>query len=134
VILVELMFGKMVVAVVLLLPFLLMMVGVGAAVLLWFVASAALLGALVFWLVLPGTARRLAACIGHQDAPFRQTVAAPCSLRGARLPTCNLEAYRDRTDAAHDLALGRRRQWNDLAHHPPADRFELTRGAALGQG
>jgi hypothetical protein len=41
VILVELMFGMMVVAVVLLLPFLLMMVGVGAAVLLWFVASTA---------------------------------------------------------------------------------------------
>ena len=54
-ILVELMFGMMVVAVLLLLlPFLLMMVGVGAAVLLWFVASAALLGALVFWLVFPG--------------------------------------------------------------------------------
>jgi beta-hydroxyacyl-ACP dehydratase FabZ len=54
VILVELMFGMMVAAVVLLLPFLLMMLGVGAAVLLSFVASAALLGALVFWLVFPG--------------------------------------------------------------------------------
>jgi hypothetical protein len=54
VILVELMFGIMVAAVVLLLlPFLLMMLGIGAAVLLWIVASAALLGALVFWLVFP---------------------------------------------------------------------------------
>ena len=40
--------------VVLLLPFLLVMAGVGAAMLLWFVASAAVLGALVFWLVFPG--------------------------------------------------------------------------------
>jgi membrane protein implicated in regulation of membrane protease activity len=31
------------------------MAGVGAAMLLWFVASAAVLGALVFWLVFPGT-------------------------------------------------------------------------------
>ena len=54
-ILVELMFAIMVAAVVLLLlPFLLMMLGIGAAVLLWIVASAALLGALVFWLVFPG--------------------------------------------------------------------------------
>jgi hypothetical protein len=30
------------------------MAGVGAAMLLWFVASAAVLGALVFWLVFPG--------------------------------------------------------------------------------
>jgi hypothetical protein len=54
VVLVELIFGMMVAAVVLLLPFLLMMIGVGAAVLLWFVASAAQLGALVFLLVFPG--------------------------------------------------------------------------------
>ena len=48
--------GITVVAVVLLLlPFLLVMAGVGAAMLLWFVASAAVLGALVFWLVFPGT-------------------------------------------------------------------------------
>jgi hypothetical protein len=31
------------------------MAGVGAAMLLWFVISAAVLGALVFWLVFPGT-------------------------------------------------------------------------------
>ena len=41
--------------VLLLLPFLLVMAGVGAAMLLWFVASAAVLGVLIFWLVLPGT-------------------------------------------------------------------------------
>jgi hypothetical protein len=55
VILNQLLFGIMVVAVVLLLPFLLVMAGVGAAMLLWFVISAAVLGALVFWLVFPGT-------------------------------------------------------------------------------
>ena len=41
--------------VVLLLPFLLVMAGVGAAMVLWFVASAAVLGVLIFWLVFPGT-------------------------------------------------------------------------------
>jgi hypothetical protein len=52
----QLMFGIIVVAVVLLLlPFLLVIAGVGAAMLLWFVASAAVLGALAFWLVFPGT-------------------------------------------------------------------------------
>ena len=52
----QLLLGLTVVAVVLLLlPFLLVMAGVGAAMLLWFVASAAVLGALVFWLVFPGT-------------------------------------------------------------------------------
>ena len=52
----QLLLGITVVAVVLLLlPFLLVMAGVGAAMLLWFVASAAVLGALVFWLVFPGT-------------------------------------------------------------------------------
>jgi hypothetical protein len=56
VILEQLMLGIAVVAVVLLLlPFLLVMAGVGAVMLLWFVASAAVLGALVFWLVFPGT-------------------------------------------------------------------------------
>jgi hypothetical protein len=56
VILEQLLLGIMVVAfVLLLLPFLLVMAGVGAAMLLWFVASAAVLGALVFWLVFPGT-------------------------------------------------------------------------------
>jgi hypothetical protein len=54
VILEQVLFGIMVVAVVLLLlPFLLLMAGVGAVMLLWFVASAAVLGALVFWLVFP---------------------------------------------------------------------------------
>jgi hypothetical protein len=48
VILEQLLLGIMVVAVtLLLLPFLLIMAGVGAAVLLWFVVSAAVLGALV---------------------------------------------------------------------------------------
>jgi hypothetical protein len=42
------------VSVLLLLPFLLVMAGVGAAMLLWFVASAAVLDALMFWLVSPG--------------------------------------------------------------------------------
>jgi len=56
VILEQLLLGIMAVAfVLLLLPFLLVMAGVGAAMLLWFVASAAVLGALVFWLVFPGT-------------------------------------------------------------------------------
>ena len=41
-------------SVLLLLPILLVMAGVGAAMLLWFVASAAVLGALMFWLVFPG--------------------------------------------------------------------------------
>ena len=51
----QLLLGIMVVAVVLLLlPFLLVMAGVGAAMLIWFVASAAVLGALIFWLVFPG--------------------------------------------------------------------------------
>jgi hypothetical protein len=53
-ILAQLMLGIMVVAaVVLLLPFLLVIAGVGAAMLLWFIASAAVLGALFFWLVFP---------------------------------------------------------------------------------
>jgi ABC-type sulfate transport system permease component len=39
----------------LLLPFLLMMAGIGAAMLLWFVTSAAVLGALAFWLLFSGT-------------------------------------------------------------------------------
>ncbi|SDR63511.1 hypothetical protein SAMN05519103_08695 [Rhizobiales bacterium GAS113] len=53
---VELIFGMIVAAVVLLLlPFLLIMAGVGAVVLVWLVASAALLGTVVFWLVFPAT-------------------------------------------------------------------------------
>jgi hypothetical protein len=56
VILEQLMFGILVLAVVLLLlPLLLVMAGVGAAMLLWFVASAAVLGALIFWMVFPST-------------------------------------------------------------------------------
>ena len=52
----QLLLGIMVVAVtLLLLPFLLVMAGVGAAMLLWFVVSAAVLGALIFWVVFPGT-------------------------------------------------------------------------------
>ena len=52
----QLLLGIMVVAVtLLLLPFLLVMAGVGAAMLLWFVISAAVLVTLVFWLVFPGT-------------------------------------------------------------------------------
>jgi ABC-type sulfate transport system permease component len=39
----------------LLLPFLLMMAGIGAARLLWFVTSAAVLGALALWLLFSGT-------------------------------------------------------------------------------
>ena len=52
----QLILGIIVLAVVLLLlPFLLVMAGVGAVMLLWFVASAAVLGALAFWLMFPGT-------------------------------------------------------------------------------
>ena len=51
----QLILGILVVAVVvLLLPFLLVMAGVAAAMLFWFAAFAALLGAWVFWLVFPG--------------------------------------------------------------------------------
>jgi hypothetical protein len=56
VILEQLILGIIVLAVVLLLlPFLLVMAGDGAVMLLWFVASAAVLGALAFWLMFPGT-------------------------------------------------------------------------------
>ena len=52
----QLLLGILAVAVtLLLLPFLLVMAGVGAAMLLWFVISAAVLVTLVFWLVFPGT-------------------------------------------------------------------------------
>jgi hypothetical protein len=54
VILEQLIFGIAVVAAVLLaLPFLLVMAGVGAAMPLWCVISAAVFGALVFWLMFP---------------------------------------------------------------------------------
>jgi hypothetical protein len=55
VILDQLILGTIVVVVMLLLPFLLVLAGIGAAMLLWFAAAAAALGALVFWLVFPGT-------------------------------------------------------------------------------
>jgi hypothetical protein len=58
--------GAALVLLLLLLPFLLVMAGIGAAMLLWFVASAAVLGALVFWLVFPdiyGTAILLLALV-----------------------------------------------------------------------
>ena len=45
----------MVAVTLLLLPFLSVMAGVGAAMLLWFVISAAVLGTLVFWLMFRGT-------------------------------------------------------------------------------
>ena len=48
------MFLEELAVVLLLLPFLLVMAGVGAAMVLWFVASAAVLGVLIFWLVFPG--------------------------------------------------------------------------------
>ena len=52
----QLLLGIMMVAVtLLLLPFLLVMAGVGAAMLLWFVVSGAVLGVLIFWVVFPGT-------------------------------------------------------------------------------
>ena len=52
----QLLLGITVVAVtLLLLPFLLVMAGVGAALLLWFVVSAAVLGSLIFLVVFPGT-------------------------------------------------------------------------------
>ena len=52
----QLLLGILVVAVtVLLLPFVLVVAGVGAAMLLWFVVSAAVLGALIFLMVFPGT-------------------------------------------------------------------------------
>jgi hypothetical protein len=55
VILEQLILGLAVVAVVVvLLPFLLVMAGVGVVMLLWCVASAAVLGALIFWLLFPG--------------------------------------------------------------------------------
>jgi hypothetical protein len=54
-ILVQLTLGIIVVAVVLLLPCLLVTAGIGAAMLLSFVASGAVLGILVVWLVFLGT-------------------------------------------------------------------------------
>ena len=52
----QLVFGILMVAVVvLLLPFLLVMAGVTAATLFWFAVFAALLGAWVFWLMFPST-------------------------------------------------------------------------------
>ena len=51
----QLLLGIMVLAVtLLLLPFLMVMAGVGAVTLLWFVVCAAVLGAVIFWVVFPG--------------------------------------------------------------------------------
>jgi hypothetical protein len=71
-----------VVVVVLLLPFLLVMAGIGAAVLLWCVASAAILGVLVFWLMCPrlyGAALLLALAVGLLlvDRRYRSRPGAP---------------------------------------------------------
>lgn len=53
-ILAELLFGMLVAAVVLLLlPFFLIMAGIGAVVLLWLIGTAALVGGLLFWLAFP---------------------------------------------------------------------------------
>jgi hypothetical protein len=55
-ILMELMLGVMLAAFLLLiLPFLLVMAGVAGAVLLLYLAPAALLGVLIFWLIFPGS-------------------------------------------------------------------------------
>ena|GEM_PF-1360630 len=99
----QLLLGITVVAVVLLLlPFLLVMAGVGAAMLLWFVASAAVLGALVFWLVFPGT-------YGLAVLLLILVIGLPLVDRRSRHGTTDLSLarHRDRTDATHDPALGK---------------------------
>jgi hypothetical protein len=54
-ILIELLFGLILTAIVLLLlPFFLLMAGIASAVLLWALAPAALIALLIFWLVFPG--------------------------------------------------------------------------------
>jgi hypothetical protein len=54
-ILIELLFGLMLAATVLvMLPFLLLMAGIAGAVLLWCLAPAVLVALLIFWLVFPG--------------------------------------------------------------------------------
>ena len=54
-ILVELAFGAMLaLAVLLMLPFILMMAGIAGALMLWFLAPAIFVAVLVFWLVFPG--------------------------------------------------------------------------------
>ena len=69
-ILVQLTLGIIVVAV--MLPCLLVTAGIGAAMLLWFVASGAVLGILVFWLVFPGTyGLEDLRATGHWDSPWR---------------------------------------------------------------
>ena len=106
----QLLLGIMVVAVtLLLLPFLLVMAGVGTAMLLWFVVSAAVLGALIFWVVFPGTyglaILLLVLVIGlllvdrqtRHGLPERHETA---DLSLARAP-------RDGTDATDDSALGK---------------------------
>ena len=79
----QLMLGVAVVVVVVLLSsFLLVMAGIGAAVLLWCVASAAILGVLVFWLMFPrlyGAALLLALAVGLLlvDRRYRSRPGAP---------------------------------------------------------
>jgi hypothetical protein len=105
VILEQFLLGIMVAALtLLLLPFLLVMAGVGAAMLLWFVVSAAVLGALIFWMLFPGTyglaILLLVLVIGLLlvDNPARG------SLRDARPPTRRLHEPRDGIDATDDCA------------------------------
>jgi hypothetical protein len=108
VILGQLLLGITVVAVVLLLlPFLLVMAGVEAAMLLRFVASAAVLGVLVYWLVFPGAygAGSPAAYTSHRIAACGSAISARRFLIDARPPACRLRAHRDRTDATHAPAL-----------------------------
>jgi hypothetical protein len=102
--------GVLVVAVtLLLLPSLLVWAGVGAAMLLSFVVSAAELGALTFWAVFAGTCGLaillLVVAIGLLlvDGQTRHGLS-----ESARLQTCRLRAPRDGTDATDDYALTNR--------------------------
>ncbi|HEX2654744.1 MAG TPA: hypothetical protein VHN11_13960, partial [Xanthobacteraceae bacterium] len=55
-ILIELFFGMVIAAFVLLfLPLVLLMAGVGVALLLWILAPFAMLGGLILWLIFPGS-------------------------------------------------------------------------------
>jgi hypothetical protein len=103
----QLLLGIMVVAVtLLLLPCLLVMAGVGAAMLLWFIVSAAVLGALTFWAVFAGTyglAILLIVLVIGLLLVDRQTRHVSES---ARSQTCRLRAPPDGTDATDDSALG----------------------------
>jgi hypothetical protein len=91
--------------VLLLLPFLLMRAGIGAAMLLWFVASAAVLGALAFWLLFSGTyglaALVLVLVIGLLLFD-RQSRTVPTDECESALPVCD---DRCRTHETRDAAL-----------------------------